>query len=324
MKSWAKIWFAALLIKISAMAIADVKSKPLLVIEDAPANSSEGLYEGTQKIDVNDFPRLLLMQISKSGVFRCIDHKTYRMQARELAIGESDDATLSSAGRCISWVIRGRQGIRGTVLTVSLGYNNISQAGNGELIKSEDVVVREHGLKGSDLLVAAAKKSARAIVFGLCPSEVLEVEKTRLGKIKVIVSYGNGFFTQGDDVYFVKKIEKKGHVIRKKIGIGTVVSTEIGTSTVILGRGSVEEGNEIELKVDDGDTKNADMCPDCGGRRTIRTEIKCGDCNGQGKLWHIKGRLRTLKPCVVCKGKGTKRIEEPCVTCGGTGRLGIR
>lgn len=138
--------------------------------------------------------------------------------------------------------------------------------------------------------------------------------------MKAVVTYGHGFFSRGDEVYFVKKSEKKGRVIRKKTGIGTVASVESDTSTVSVDKGIAGEGYEIVLKNDDTESQGADLCPDCDGKRTIRTEVKCGDCNGQGKLWHIKGRYRSLKPCAACRGKGTRRVEEPCETCRGSGR----
>jgi len=295
-------------------------SRPLLVVEDAPKDDSCQLFDGSDRVDVSDFSRLLLMQISKANVFRCIDRRTYRTQSKEISLGDSGDIELKSAARSISWVIRGRQGSRGATLTVSLGYNDITPKGNGELIKSEDVIVRERGLKGADLLLAAAKKAARAIVFSLKPSEVLDVEKSPSGKVKATIAYGNGFFAVGDSVYFVKNTEKKGRSIRKKTEIGTISSVDADTAVVMLSKGTVEEGYEIELNVVDSEADKADLCPDCDGRRKIKTQVKCGDCNGQGKLWHIKGSSRTLKPCKVCNGRCTKTVEEPCSTCNGTGR----
>lgn len=286
--------------------------KPWLIIETPPSSAGEGT--GNDALLTRDFPRLLLMQISKAGVFRCADRETYRTQSKENALGDEGDIELKSAGYCISWVIRSRISPMGTTLTISLGYNNIGRNGNGELIRSEDVIVRERNVKGGDLLTAAAKKAAQAILFSLEPPEVLEVQKSKSGKsgkTEATVTYGKDFFSVGDKVYFEKKTIKKGHTLLKKVGLGTVTSTELDTSTVLLLQGTVEEENILEMEKKD----EASVCPACNGSK--RAIVKCGTCNGIGKV-----RRRTgITACPACSGRGSLRLNGPCSACGGTGKV---
>ena len=59
----------------------------------------------------------------------------------------------------------------------------------------------------------------------------------------------------------------------------------------------------------------------CDGKKKMRIDVKCDGCNGQGKLWHIRGRRRTLQPCQECHGKGTRSMDKICEECGGSGKL---
>lgn len=289
------------------------KPNKWLVIEDAPTGTSR---------EYADFPRLLLMQISKAGVFRCVDRATYRTQSREIALGDEGDVEFKSAGYCISWVIRSRETARGSILTVSIGYNNIGRSGNNELIRSEDVVVRERSLKGEDMLTAAAKKSARAILFSLMPPQVVEVVTSKSGKKSVIVDYGKDFLTVGEDVYFVRKKESNsGKEISRKVGRGVVKSTDADSSTVLLAKGDVSENDYVSIIDEDQEAAKSGLCPVCDGKKKYKVDVKCDGCNGQGKLWHIRGRSRNLKPCQECGGKGTRSMEKICEECSGSGKV---
>ena len=289
--------------------------KPWLVIE---------MPTGAEGQNYDNFPRLLLMQISKAGMFRCVDRATYRTQTRENALGDSGDIEFKSAGYCISWVIRTKQTARGRILTVSLGYNNIGRNGNGELIKSEDVVVHEgHIMNGEDLLTVAAKKAARAILFALQPPLVMEVINPNMSMPKATVDYGNDFLSVGEHVYFLRKVERKGRAITRKIGVGKVVSAELDSSCILveklMGKDVIAEDDFIGLIEGSGEIGNLDVCERCNGRRKIKKELKCGQCNGQGKVWYRKRQL-ALVTCPVCKGRGSRIVFEICPGCNGTGK----
>lgn len=289
------------------------KQKQWLVVEDPPSPSRDNSY--------NEFPRLLLMQISKAGLFRCVDRATYRTQTKELALGDGGDAEFSSAGYCISWVIRSRDTARGAIMTISLGYNNIGKNGNNELEQSEDVMVYEWKLNGEDLLTAAARKSARAILFRLMPPQVVEVAKLKSGKTKAVVDCGKDFLSSGDKVKFVRvKTSQRGVRISNQVGTGIVRSTSVDSSALQLLNGAVAENDNIEF-VDNDVPSDLSLCPVCDGKKKMRIDVKCDGCNGQGKLWHIRGRRRTLQPCQECHGKGTRSMDKICEECGGSGKL---
>ena len=284
-----------------------------LVIEDTPTGTSR---------EYADFPRLLLMQISKAGVFRCVDRATYRTQSKEVALGDDGDVEFKSAGYCISWVIRPRETARGLILTVSIGYNNIGRSGNNELIRSEDVVVRERSLKGEDMLTAAAKKSARAILFSLTPPQVVDVTTSKSGKKLATVDYGKEFLSVGENVYILRKKESKnGKSISKKVGLAVVKSADLDSSTVQISKGDVAEDDYLLTIDEDQEASKSGLCPVCDGKKKYKIDVKCDGCNGQGKLWHIRGRSRNLKPCQECGGKGTRSMEKICEECSGSGKV---
>ena len=286
--------------------------KQWLVVEDPPASSVDDAY--------SEFPRLLLMQISKAGLFRCVDRATYRTQAKELALGDGGDAEFSSAGYCISWVVRSRATARGNILTVSLGYNDIGKSGNNELLQSEDVMVYEWKLNGEDLLTAAARKSARAILFRLMPPQVIEVVKLKSGKTKVVVDCGKDFLSEGDRIKFVRiKTSPRGVKVSSQVGTGVVRSTRSDVSDIQLQGGVAVENDSIEI-IDRDTPSDLSLCPVCDGKKKLRIDVKCDGCNGQGKLWHIRGRRRTLQPCQECHGKGTRSMDKICDECGGSGK----
>ena len=292
---------------------ADRQGKKWLVIEDAPSN-----IRGAHV----DFPRLLLMQISKAGLFRCVDRATYRTQAKELALGDGGDVNFSAAGYCISWVVRTKDTARGKILTVSVGYNNIGKSGNNELLQSEDVLVYERNLKGEDLLTAAAKKCARAILFRLMPPQIVEVKILKSGKTSATVDYGKDFLTIGDKVnFFRKKALKNGKEISKQVGTGVVRSVDTDFSVLQLLKGAVAEDDNVSVVDAEAEAAKAGVCPVCDGKKQIRIDVQCAGCNGQGKLWHIRGRRRTLQPCQECHGKGTRSMDKICEECHGAGKV---
>ena len=303
-----KTFLVLFLLVIGLSSSAGPKKKQLLVVESPPPGAE--VY--------NDFPRLLLLQIAKSGTFRCIDRATYRTQKPELKLGDGGAAEFSSAGYCISWVIRSRETSGGTILTVSLGYNDITQGGNNELLQSEEVVVYDRNLKGESLISAAARKSARAILFRLMPPQVVEVSKLKSGLTKVTTDYGRDFFSVGDKVKFVKKKAlKTGKEVSVQTGTGVVRAVETDSSALQLLTGKVDEEGEIEFVDAETESAKSGQCPVCGGRKKVRLTVKCMGCNGQGKLWHIRGRNRNLKPCQECNGRGTRTMDKVCDECSG-------
>ena len=288
--------------------------KPLLVIESRPSNGED---------NYTDFPRLLLNQIAKAGVFRCVDRDVYRTQAKENALGGNDDIEFKSAGYCISWRIGKTQSSRGVSLTVVLGYNNIGRTGNGELLKSEDVVVQEKQIRnGEDILSFAAKKAAKAILFCLRPPMVIEIENPNMSMPKATVDYGKDFLSVGERVCFERKKEKRGRMISRKIAEGKVVSVTTDSSCdhveKLLGKDNIAEDDTLSL-MEEMEAPLSGVCPKCNGKKKIKMEISCADCNGQGKVWRIK-RQRTLVACPICKGRGSRTVIQICPECKGTGK----
>ena len=218
--------------------------KKWLVVDDMPRETNEDSPNAQQE---SDFPRLLIMQISKADIFRCCDRSTYKIQARELATAEDGDVEMTSAGYAISWLMRSQKTEEGDVLTVSLGYNNIGKTGNNELITSEDVVVKERDIKGIDILMEVARLSARAILFRLRPPQVIEVSEDDGDGRVATTDYGRDFFSAGEKVSFTRKVERKGREFYKRVGVGVVVSASADTSCVQLISGTVQEDDYVEL-----------------------------------------------------------------------------
>lgn len=298
--------------------------KPCLVIEDKSARQ-----ESINQVDVDDFRRLLVNALANAKVFRCIDRSTYKTQAKEIALGDGD-VQFQSAGYCVTWIIRCQESVNGITLTISLGYTNISRDGNGETIKSENVIVRTAEAPGQDLLTYASKKAARAILFSLAPAQVLDVtDGGKKGKTTAIISYGKDYFSPGDIVYFVEKKTKGGREFSKKVGLGKVRTVELDTSTVELDKGKVEEDDYIELKVDDSKNDPKVECPACNGARRIVTKSsRCDKCGGEGKMPDqlrrgIGGRAYVMKggTCQKCFGKGEVTSETTCKFCSGNGKV---
>lgn len=294
--------------------------KPWLVID----------YEGSVQggLDAEDFPQLLVMQLAKAGVFRCVEMKDADFLKRPDVL----DAMMSSGDRvsCISWVIRNTDTPRGRVLTISIGYRKLFRTGRGELLKSQDVLVRERGLKGFDLMTFAAKKSARAILFELRQPQVLDLESAGTRKTIAIVDYGRDFFEKGESVDFIRRKTKNGRTLTRKVGSGVVAFTDIGSTTIALKSGEVKEDDfvmpveeDLERQAsaeEEEDRRKAEVCQTCKGRHSIRVRVDCADCNGQGKRLHIKGRSRDIRSCMICGGRGWRSFEKTCPDCKGTGR----
>jgi hypothetical protein len=296
--------------------VISAEKKQWLVVENKP--------QGEIPPEFHDFSRLLLMKISKAGVFRCIDRSTYKTQKIELALGGTDDVDFVSAGYSISWIIRIRETPRGQIVTASIGYNNIGKDGNNELIRSEDVVVFERSLKGMDLATKVAEKASVAILFNLVPPQVLEVENAKNGKKMVVLDYGKGFLNEGDNIIFIrKKKNSRGKEFHRKIGEGVVSSVSSESAMAIVHNGEIKEGDCISVKEkEDKELLLADSCPKCDGRKNIKKEEKCVGCNGHGFTRIIKQRSRRYRDvkCNMCFGKGVKKKIVPCPECNGMGR----
>ena len=299
-------------------AVSRMGDKPWLVID----------YEGSVQgdLDAGDFPQLLVMQLAKAGVFRCVEMKDADFLKRPDVL----DAMMSSGDRvsCISWIIRNTETPRGRVLTISIGYRKLFRTGRGELLKSQDVLVRERGLKGFDLMTFAAKKSARAILFELRQPQVLDLESTGTRKT-AIVDYGRDFFEKGESVDFIRRKTKNGRTLTRKVGTGVVSFADVGSTMITLKSGEVKEDDfvmpveeelERQASAEEEECRRPEVCQACKGRRSIRVRVDCADCNGQGKRLHIKGRSRDIRSCIICGGRGWRSFEKTCPDCKGTGR----
>ena len=293
------------------------KQKKWLVVEDPPRSMERDIFD-----EYAEFPRLLIMQISKAGVFRCCDRTTYRIQSKETALGDGGDIDFQSVGHAVSWIIRSHNTTRGKVLTVSLGYNNIGKGGNNELITSEDVVVRERNVKGKDFVTEVARKSARAILFRLSPPQVLEVE----GKERnALIDFGKDFFAVGEKVEFTRKIERKGREISRKVGVGVITSVNADSSMARILNGMVNENDYVEIVDVEKQMVEDGRCPECQGKRKYKVEVKCDACDGQGKIRKVsygfnREVFNRLVQCRLCNGKGVRMVDKPCSECNGTGK----
>lgn len=309
-------FFIAVMIFLSCMGVngGDLNKKKWLVVENKPSDEIP--------TEFNDFPRLLLMQISKAGMFRCVDRTTYRTQTIEQSLGGSDEVNFISAGYCISWVVRMHETVRGQIVTASIGYNNIGKDGNNELINSEDVVVFVRSLNGVDIATKVAMKAAKAILFNLMPPQVIEVEQTKTGKRVATVDYGKEFLKEGDRVCFVrKKVSARGKIFSKKVGDGVVSSVSIESATIGVLSGDIKEDDYVSVKeIEDKELSMANLCPKCDGMKKIRKEEKCAACNGHGFTRIIKQRSRRWRDvkCVHCFGRGILKKTVPCPECNGT------
>lgn len=298
-------------------------ARPWLVV-DGDGSAQEGL-------DVGDFPQLLVMQLAKADAFRCVEMR----DADFLKQSEVLSSVMASGERvsCVSWVIRKRDTPRGMILTVSIGYRKLFKTGRGELLKSQDLLVREQDLKGIDLMTFVAKKAAKAILFELRQPIVLEIESS--GKVKMaVVDYGRNFFEKGDEVEFMRRKIKDGRTLTRKVGSGVVSFTDIGATTIAVKSGKVEERDFVmpieedvgkeEATAEAAEKRRSEVCSTCKGRCSIRVRTDCADCNGQGKRLHIKGRSRDLRSCTICGGRGWRSFQKTCPECSGTGRATAR
>ena len=323
---------------------AAAEQKKWLVVDDMPREAEDGLVGAHQE---SVFPRLLIMQISKAGVFRCCDRSTYNIQARELAVGESGDGEMTSAGYAISWVMRSQNTEEGNVLTVSLGYNNIGKDGNNELITSEDVMVKERDVRGVDLLTEVARLSARAILFRLRPPQVVEVSADEGDGSVATIDFGRDYFSVGEKVAFTRKVERKGREFYKRIGVGMVVSASADTSCVQLLSGTAQEDDNVELFKAERQRSSAakyvlamcylrgeDVPPDPvkaerllqeaadGGSEKAKEELKrLRDEHSALELARAEQEKESRKEtCTSCSGNGT--IE--CARCKGNGEVIVK
>jgi len=68
---------------------------------------------------------------------------------------------------------------------------------------------------------------------------------------------------------------------------------------------------------------NKITCSECNGKKTAKNSktLKCGICNGTGKVERQTGFMRFASPCTSCGGTGYTPGEK-CKICNGEGRIG--
>ena len=337
-----KMIIVALSLLVSAMTcVAAIKqrvangddSKPWLVVE----NSTETGY--------SDFPRLLVMQLAKAKLFRCVDRATYRSQIKELSLGDGGGASFVAAGYLVSWVIR--PSAAKDAWTVSIAYNSLKADGNNEVIESETVMVCNDVRSGMDPLTLIAAKSATAILMRLSPPEIVDVEHkmltTKDGRkvmgYEGVVNYGRDFFNDGQKVKIIRRIRKRGVEVLKEIGTGQICSSTVASSII---RTTVEIKEEYILDLVIEPTNNTaraktiehsksekrhDTCPKCEGKRYRTEEIQCYKCAGAGALSTQRVGIggRYMRPqtreCANCKGRGIVVKKIACEACNATGKV---
>ena len=166
----------------------------------------------------DDFRRILIDRVAGSGRFRCSERDTIQSMLRENAMGAEDEVSFTSADRGIKWTLResteqylstggGRSNrkVKGKVLTVTLSFVNLTAGGNGEVLDSDTVVVRERFANGVDLYTYAARNAARAILFKLAAPRIIDLERDG-GGLFATVDYGSDFFAKGERVIIMERV----------------------------------------------------------------------------------------------------------------------
>lgn len=332
------------------------ETRPWLIVEDyyngvENTRNSRAMRNGQNQTErFRDFSRLLLMQMAKAGRFRCKDRGSFRTQMTENALAKNpEEIQFIKAGRCITWVPRMTRErypvpegnrtrmVESDVLTMSIGYTSLELDGNGEVMDSEDVVVRERDLGGTDLLTAVAKEAAKAILFKLAAPEVFAV-MPQDGKTLAIVDYGKDFLSRGDHVSIIERQERRGRLFGIVKGSGRVVSTDNETSTLVLLGGEVKEGFYIRLK----SQQEVEEAKAAESEASARKQTAAAKPSVQptpapptpAPTAQISPATppTTVQPqpavpvqqprayaCTVCRRTGRYAVEETCPTCNGTG-----
>ena len=334
------------------------ETRPWLIVEDyyngaENTGNSRAMRNGQNQTErFRDFSRLLLMQMAKAGRFRCKDRGSFRTQMTENALAKNpEEIQFIKAGRCITWVPRMTRErysvpegnrtrmVESDVLTMSIGYTSLELDGNGEVMDSEDVVVRERDLGGTDLLTAVAKEAAKAILFKLAAPEVFAVMQQD-GKTLAIVDYGKDFLSRGDHVSIMERQERRGRLFGIVKGSGRVVSTDNETSTLVLLGGEVKEKYYIRLKSEQevAEAKAAEAAaatrkqtaaaappvqstptsPTPAPAPTAQTSPTTPPATVQPQPVVAVQQPRAYA-CTVCRRTGRYAVEERCRECNGTG-----
>lgn len=338
------------------------ETRPWLIVEDyyngaENTGNSRAMRNGQNQTErFRDFSRLLLMQMAKAGRFRCKDRGSFRTQMTENALAKNpEEIQFIKAGRCITWVPRMTrerypvpEGNRtrmaeSDVLTMSIGYTSLELNGNGEVMDSEDVVVRERDLGGTDLLTAVAKEAAKAILFRLAAPKVIAV-MPQDGKTLVIVDYGKDFLSRDDYVSIGERQELQGRFFGIPKGSGRVISADRDSATLVLLGGEVKKGYYIRLKSKQevAEAKAAEAA--AAARRQTATEAPSGPPTPTSSTptpapapaptaqTSPATPPATVQPqpavavqqprayaCTVCRRTGRYAVEERCRECNGTG-----
>lgn len=312
------------------------EQKKWLVVEDA-VSDCKGIFKNDDA--GKQFPRLLLMQMSKAGVFHCCDRASYKTQAKELALGENGVGEVKSVGYAISWMIRSQDAVDGKIITVSLGYIDIGKRGNNEVITSEDVVVRECDVKGVDLLTEVARRSAKAILLRLHPPQVVEVNNLPGGGVSATVDFGGDFFEVGEKISFTRRIIRRNREISGRVGVGIVMTANQDSSIVSLLDGDVKDGDVAEVFKSAASSSIAKyklaMCYLVGedvpkdverARLLLEEAAQSGSREAEEELLKLRSEqlaeeLESRKEtCTACKGVKVNKCEK----CKGVGKLSAK
>jgi molecular chaperone DnaJ len=71
-------------------------------------------------------------------------------------------------------------------------------------------------------------------------------------------------------------------------------------------------GGQARIQVNRQET-----CPTCHGQTSTGGQMQCPECNGNGQVTQMGGRMKFNIPCPRCNGTG--RITNTCATCHGEG-----
>lgn len=334
------------------------ETRPWLIVEDyyngaENTGNSRAMRNGQNQTErFRDFSRLLLMQMAKAGRFRCKDRGSFRTQMTENALAKNpEEIQFIKAGRCITWVprmTRERYSVpegnrtrmaESDVLTMSIGYTSLELNGNGEVMDSEDVVVRERDLGGTDLLTAVAKEAAKAILFRLAAPKVIAV-MPQDGKTLVIVDYGKDFLSRDDYVSIVERQELQGRFFGIPKGSGRVISADRDSATLVLLGGEVKKEYYIRLKskqeVEEAKAaeaaeaarrqQTAAAAPPVQSTATSPTPAPTTQAQSATPPATVQPQpaVAVQQPrayaCTVCRRTGRYAVENTCSVCGGTGK----
>ena len=277
----------------------------------------------------DDFRRILIDRVAGSGRFRCSERDTIQSMLRENAMGAEDEVSFTSADRGIKWTLResteqylstggGRSNrkVKGKVLTVTLSFVNLTAGGNGEVLDSDTVVVRERFANGVDLYTYAARNAARAILFKLAAPRIIDLERDG-GGLFATVDYGSDFFAKGERVIIMERVQKSGVMMSNPKGRGTVIFADKAATRIRVESGLAAEGWHVAMAEEDLSAPNAmptatsSAAPAPAATPAVppqRKVVRCAHCKGTG-------HITTKTPCQQCNGRG--RVANPAAQIGG-------